>query len=248
MRKVLEILTPENVHVEYELAGLGSRFVAFFLDTVLQFLLIILVLVGMSIGQMDIQSINYLDPWIVAVGILLVFLIFFGYFIFFEMLTNGQSPGKKIMKLRVLKQNGEPVGFWESLLRNILRMADFLPALNLIGTILILFTDKYKRVGDFAANTIVVKAKKDEQPVGIEDLLKQAAGEDSQKVNLYPVNNDEYGVLKEFLMRKDKLGERRPVFAYHLNKYFMEKFNLTEPAYSDPFDFFEDIVRMNSGL
>ncbi|MCX7843190.1 MAG: RDD family protein [Clostridia bacterium] len=248
MRKIIDILTPENVYVEYELAGLGSRFIAFFIDTLIQLGVIALVAVGIIAGRIDLESFEYFNLWLVAVGILLIFFVFFGYHILFELLLNGQTPGKKAARLRVIKQNGEPVGFWESLLRNILRIADFLPSLNLLGAAFILFSKNYKRIGDFAANTVVVKIRRNEQPVSLENLLKKAsAGEDLERsVNIYPVTNYEYGILKEFLSRKETLGAREPVFAYHLNKYFMEKFALPEPIYTTPAEFFEDIVRMNA--
>lgn len=250
MRKIFKILTPENVMLEYELAGLGSRFTAFLIDSMIQTGIIILVAIGMAIGQIDIEGLKRLDAWITATGIVLVFIVFFGYFIFFEIIMNGQSPGKKAVRLRVIKQTGEPVGFWESFLRNILRVADFLPSLNLVGAAFIVFSSNYKRIGDFAANTLVVKIKKENQPVKLENLIKASYDAESELkgVNVYPVNNVEYGILKEYLYRKDSLGKRKRVFTYHLNKYFMEKFNLEKPEFENPEEFFKEIVKLNSGV
>ncbi|MCX7923301.1 MAG: RDD family protein [Clostridia bacterium] len=253
MRKVLEVLTPENVYVEYELAGVGSRCIALLIDSLIQGAMVILVLIGISlsgigfIGSGDVGDSRL--SVIVAISIVVLFVILFGYFIFFEIIMNGQTPGKKLMKLKVIKQSGEPIGYWECVLRNILRIADMLPSAYLAGALFILFSKNYKRLGDFAANTIVVRVKKETKITTIESLIKKsdAEFEETQIVNIYPVNNFEYGILKEFLERKENLGTRRPIFAFHLNKYFMEKFNIQTP-FEDPYEFFKDIVRMNSGI
>lgn len=249
MRRIHEILTPENVKLEYELAGMGSRFAAIFIDIMLQTALILAVSFGMLMGGMDIRNIGTQSSIIIALGIVLLFVIFFGYYVFFEMLMNGQSPGKKALKLRVIKQTGEPVGVFDSFLRNILRIADFLPCLNLAGALTIVFSQKYKRIGDFAANTIVVKVKINEQPVTLESLLKKANSslEEEEQINIYPVNNFEYSILKEFLARHDRLGERKSVFIYHLDRYFSRKFGI-QNLYSSPYEFFEKIIKMNSGI
>ncbi|MCX7708810.1 MAG: RDD family protein [Clostridia bacterium] len=249
MRKIYEILTPENVHLEYELGGLGSRFGAFLIDGLLQGVLVVLVAIGMAISKFDFEGFKRLDAWIIAIGILLIFFIFFGYYLVFDLILHGQSPGKRVMGLKVIKQNGEPIGFWESLLRNILRLADFLPTFNLAGALFIAFSKKYQRIGDFAANTIVVKIKKDIQPVNLESIIKLDVMEDEGPgMNQYPVNHTEYGILKEFLARKESLGNRKRVFVYHLNKYFMQKFSLEKPPFENPEDFFQEIIRGNSGV
>lgn len=257
MRNILEILTPENVFVEYELAGLGSRFVALFIDTVIQILMIIIVALIVLFGRLyigeniAIQALfDAINTIIVTISIIVIFLIMFGYYIFFEMLLKGQSPGKKIMKLRVIKQTGEPINILDSFMRNFFRIVYLVPLLHLLEVFLVTMTENYKRVGDFAANTIVVKIKDDDKLVTIDDVLKSSNinGEISEKANnIYPVTHDEYAVLKEFLERKDKLGSRTSALTYKLNKYFSYKFNLTETK-SDPIAFFEEIVRMNSGI
>lgn len=253
MRRILEILTPENVYVEYELAGLGSRFAALIIDSLIQIALMLIVIISMFVSGYDFDGVwGAYNSLFIAAGIAILFLINFGYFIFFEMISHGQSPGKKAMKLRVIKENGQPVGFYESVLRNTLRIADMLPLLNLLGAVFITFSKNYKRVGDFAANTIVVKNERETKPMGLNELLEDVSEKQNENVNLscskiYPVDNFEYGILREFLSRKGNLGKRRPVFAYHLNMYFMKKFNIEKP-YTDPYAFFEEILRMNSGV
>lgn len=255
MRKLLDILTPENVYVEYELAGLGSRTVAAIIDTLLQCGLMLLVFIVMLIAGVNFDELDWLGSTVVALGIAIVFVIWFGYYIFFEMLMNGQSPGKKAVKLRVIKETGEPITFFDSFLRNIIRVADMLPSFYLVGGIFLIFTKKYKRIGDFAANTIVVKTGEVKKSVNtLESLIvnyshtKEATGELEATINIYPVNNLEYGILKEFLMRKDELGMRFPVFVNYLTAYFMRKFMLKNLPFGNPVRFFETIISMNSGI
>jgi uncharacterized RDD family membrane protein YckC len=148
MRRIREILTPENVFIEYELAGLGSRMIAFAVDTLIQLAAVYVIYFGIIFaGAMDYQM-DSANSVVIAIGLILVFLVYSGYYVFFEMVLNGQSPGKKVAKIKVIKQNGEPVGFFESVLRNILRLIDIIVSFCLLGAFLILFTKDYKRVGD----------------------------------------------------------------------------------------------------
>lgn len=261
VRKLLDILTPENVYVEYELAGLGSRTVAGIIDSLIQLALTAVVAVVMLIAGINFEELDWLGSTVISLGIAIIFVIWFGYYIFFEMLMNGQTPGKKAAKLRVVKETGEPITFFDSFLRNILRVADMLPSFYLVGAIFLVFTKHYKRIGDFAANTIVVKTGETKKSVNsLEKLIMNYSQRDEDtpdaggtvvtegRVNVYPVNNLEYSVLKEFLIRKNELGSRFPVFVNCLTAYFLRKFRLTSPPFGNPIRFFEEIVSMNSGM
>ncbi len=99
---------------------------------------------------------------LIATGILsLVFLLdFIGYFILCEMLWSGRSLGKRMAGIRVIRVNGGPVGFWSSLLRNIMRIIDTMPGIfYLVGSVLILSTSKNQRLGDLLGNTIVIRER-----------------------------------------------------------------------------------------
>ncbi|NLF41845.1 MAG: RDD family protein, partial [Bacteroidales bacterium] len=152
MRKILEILTPENVYIEYELAGLGSRFIAYLIDLFIQ-----VVFIGLAVIVLLFAGTEFIAYLIVQLGIMVlaffvtvVLLLNLIYFIFFEMILKGQSPGKKIMKLRVIKQNGEPINLLDSFLRNLLRLFDMLPSYYLVGAVFVAFSSRCKRIGDFA--------------------------------------------------------------------------------------------------
>jgi len=250
MRKVLNILTPENVFIEYELAGIGSRFAAFIVDLLIQLFVFSVTLLVLFFAGIDYGAfIKELGFNVITFAVTILILFHLLYFPFFELIMKGQTPGKKLFSIRVIRQTGEPEGVFDSVLRNFLRIVYIFPFLYLLDAFLVILTKNYKRVGDFAANTVVVKVRKRDQIVKVEDLIKYTEDSDDyiESANIYPVTQFEYEVLKEFLARKNSVGERRYVFAYNFNKYFSRKFNV-ENKYNSPYEFFEEIIRMNSGL
>ncbi|NLL06873.1 MAG: RDD family protein [Clostridiaceae bacterium] len=250
MKKVLNILTPENVYIEYELAGIGSRFAAFIVDLLIQFFAFCLTLLGLYFAGFNYEGIiAELGIQVVLFAVTMLILFHLVYYSIFELLMRGQTPGKKLFSIRVIRQNGEPEGVFDSLLRNFLRIVYIIPFLYLLDAFFIILTKNYKRIGDYAANTIVIKVRKADKLITVDDLLRTNFDSDDyvEKVNKYPVTHFEYEVLKEFLARKNGIGDRRYIFAYNLNKYFSRKFNV-QNKYESPYEFFEDIIRMNSGI
>jgi len=149
--------TPEGVSLEFVLAGLGSRFVAIFLDLIIQAVAIVIIVWAL------IKSIGFSSPTrqyvttgaISLVGVLLIL----GYFVLFESLNAGRSPGKAMTGLRVVRITGGPVGVRASLLRNVVRLVDWLPSLYAAGAILILASRNNQRLGDMLAGTLVVRER-----------------------------------------------------------------------------------------
>lgn len=250
MKKVLNILTPENVYVEYELAGIGSRFAAFIVDLLIQLFVFAVAGLGLYFARFDYSGLILelgLQSALFAVTIIILFHLL--YYSFFELIMKGQTPGKKLFLIRVIRQSGEPEGIFDSVLRNSLRIVYLIPLLYLLDAFFVILTKNYKRIGDFAANTIVVKVRKSEELVLIDTIFNDVEDSDDyvENANIYPVSPFEYEVLKEFLARKNNVGKRRYVFAYNFNKYFSKKFNV-QNTYENPYDFFEEIIRMNSGI
>ena len=161
MDEQLTISTPEQVAFEYEMAGIGSRFVAALLDhLILGVTLFLIVCAAYTIGFMSITSASdglegvFL---VLAIMTLIIFIITWGYFVVFETVWNGQTPGKRAGRLRVIRYNGQPIGAGEALVRNLLRLVDFLPGFYGVG-LLSMFIDKNaRRLGDFAAGTLVIR-------------------------------------------------------------------------------------------
>lgn len=145
------IATPEGVTLELVLAGLGSRFVARLLDTLIQLVgILALVLVFQATSAPGIvQAFVYIS----------LFLVIFAYDVPFELLNGGRTIGKMAAGIRVVGTSGEPVSFFASAIRNILRIIDFLPALYVSGSITIVVTARDQRLGDLAAGTVVVRDK-----------------------------------------------------------------------------------------
>ncbi|MGO9335431.1 MAG: RDD family protein [Acidimicrobiales bacterium] len=152
-------VTPEGISLEVVLAGLGSRFMAFALDFTLQ----VLALIGFAlvVASAFHSSVSTTSGLVVA-GAFSLFVLadFLGYFIFCEMLFSGRTLGKRAAGLRVVKVGGQPVGFWSSLLRNVLRLIDMQIGFSyIVGSVLILSTNRNQRLGDLIANTLVVRER-----------------------------------------------------------------------------------------
>src|ERR1044071_5196108 len=129
--ETLIIETPERVPLHFALASIGNRFLACAIDYTLQVLILgliaiaALILTSFSIVE---QSLTSAPKWVYAVMIILLYLVFSGYFAFFEWVWSGQTPGKRWMKLRVIREDGRPITFWEACVRNLLRSFDMQPA------------------------------------------------------------------------------------------------------------------------
>jgi uncharacterized RDD family membrane protein YckC len=174
-----DLRTPEQIELQYDLAGLGSRFMAIALDSLIQFAVILALFAVFGLGAMALTSslrdlIGRGADSVLFIGFALVVLLMFalgwGYFIFFEMVWNGQTPGKRITGIRVLTVRGEPVTLVHSLVRNLLRLVDALPSGYMIGIIAILVTPRSQRFGDLAAGTLVVRERHAELPRALPPL------------------------------------------------------------------------------
>lgn len=164
----LIIETPERVPLHFALASIGNRFLACAIDHVLQILAIILMVIAFTLianySSLGEQLTNA-PKWVKAVLIIIVFLIVSGYFAFFEWIWNGQTPGKRWLKLRVIREDGRPVTFWEAAVRNLLRTFDMMPApFYSIGLISVFISSSDQRIGDMIAGTVVVREREAEAP------------------------------------------------------------------------------------
>lgn len=191
-REHLEIETPEHVLLEYEIAGIGSRAVAALIDS---FILVV-----------AITALSLLVLWIDAKGTALIaivglldFALVWGYFVLFEGLRNGQTPGKRRMGIRVIRETGHGISLREAAIRNLVRLADFLPPPYLLGALTIAIHPKSRRLGDLAAGTVVVREAPAESraPPVVAAALETGGA---------PVLSDEeFRVLREFVARQASL-------------------------------------------
>jgi uncharacterized RDD family membrane protein YckC len=159
----LIVSTPERVAFQYEVAGIGSRFLAQFID-ILIIVVIELVIVIAASALGGIFSSLQLG---LIVTLILSFLLIVGYFLISEAAWNGQTVGKRYVRLRVVGDHGEPLTIGQAAIRNLVRVVDFLPGLYAIGIVAMFSNSRAKRLGDFAAGTLVVR---DRQRVSLDDL------------------------------------------------------------------------------
>lgn len=145
------IATPEGVELRLPLAGLAPRSLAWLVDALIKFALFMIASIVLGfLGDL-------------GAGIFLVsaFLLLWFYNVLFEVFNHGATPGKKALGLRVTNINGTPVGWSGSLIRNLIRAVDTLPGCYAFGCISVLVSDRFQRLGDLAAGTVVVyKPKK----------------------------------------------------------------------------------------
>jgi uncharacterized RDD family membrane protein YckC len=162
----LSIDTPELVTIEMPLAGIGSRFIAVAVDTILWVVALVALGFIFAFFLPAIAAFNKISyQWTVAIVIFLVFLFNWGYFTLFEAFWNGRTPGKKIAKIRVIQQSGRPIGLLESMARNLVRYVDAFPSFYAVGVITMFVTKQHQRLGDLAAGTLVVQDREQEAPL-----------------------------------------------------------------------------------
>jgi uncharacterized RDD family membrane protein YckC len=160
------IATPEGVDLEMTLAGVGSRLAAALIDDIIKFAVIFAIFFGLGIADgisnssLDPQQSDDVELVLIAFGIVISFLLYFGYDIAFEVLASGRTLGKRALGLRVVRVGGQPVAFTTSAVRNLLRIVDFLPISYAAGITSVLISRRNQRLGDLVAGTLVVRERK----------------------------------------------------------------------------------------
>ncbi len=154
----LTIETPEQTALDFAIAGIGSRFVAIAVDTSIQLVtgLVVGIAAGFSIARLA-SVWPKSSLWGFAILVLFYFLLYFGYFAFFEIIWNGQTPGKRRVGIRVIKDSGRPLTPVECIGRNLMRIVDWMPAFYAVGIVSALFTRENKRLGDLVVGSLVIR-------------------------------------------------------------------------------------------
>lgn len=228
--ETLIIETPERVQLEFALASIGNRFLAVTIDHLIQYLSIFLIAwfflsmagySGSDVVDAPEQLLTEAPKWVVATLIIILFLIFAGYFIAFEWLWSGQTPGKRLLKLRVIREDGRPLTLWESIARNLLRIGDAVPGFIVpvysVGLIAIFLSSRDQRLGDIFAGTVVIRERADEAPTFVETFSNRIADSAFVRVqapvacssDLTKLSERELEVVESFLRRRWDLTERQ---------------------------------------
>ena len=202
-----EVETPERIRFRYRAAGPVRRSFSYLLDFIIRGG----ILLALSIILMLVTALKTDDMTHAATGVMLViwFVLEWGYYVAFETLWNGGSPGKRAFGLRVVKEGGFPVGFVDSFLRNLLRAADFLPLGYVVGLTVMVGDSRFRRLGDRVAGTMVVV--EDRVRVGESLKLSPPAGPGELEAlpTRPPLSADELEALELFLRRGDLSPPRR---------------------------------------
>lgn len=243
--ETLIIETPERVELEFSLASIGNRFMAVGIDHFIQFVSIFVVAWILAwIASGSSTSLFEDSPkWVTAIMIIVVFVLFASYFVVFEWLWNGQTPGKRLMKLRVIREDGRPLTLWEAIVRNMLRIADAAPGFVVpiysVGLITIFLNARDQRLGDVFAGTVVIRERIDEAPTFADTFTKRIADPALTRVqkpvtftaDISKITEDEIEVAEVFLRRRWDMSERQRVWmAWRIALPLMYKL---KPRYSE---------------
>jgi uncharacterized RDD family membrane protein YckC len=217
--ETLVIETPERVPLHFALASIGNRFIACAIDHTIQIVgLITIVIIFLIISDAsDIGNrLTNAPKWVIALLVIIQFIIINGYFAIFEWLWSGQTPGKRWLKLRVIREDGRPISLFEAMIRNLLRVIDFIfPPFYSIGLISVFATDRDQRVGDLVAGTVVVREREAEAPAFAEVFASPVSDQALRRsfkavpfeADINSLTEPEIAVVEGFLRRRWELRD-----------------------------------------
>lgn len=202
----LTIDTPEQTALDFAVAGIGSRFLALALDTLIQMLVGLVVGIGGGIlsGVVG-DAFPRASLWGFAILILFYFLLYFGYFAFFEIIWNGQTPGKRKIGIRVIKDSGRPLTPAESIGRNLMRIVDWMPIFYAVGIVSAIFTKENKRLGDLVAGSLVVRESSFNELKPAWQAAQAPSGPTLPPLGAALLSPEECNLIESFLNRRADL-------------------------------------------
>ena len=206
----LDVETPDHVVLRYDLAGAGNRGFAAVLDFFIAALIVTTAYIVLALSTPLLE-----DAINGAMGITLILTLslIWAYFILLEWLWNGQTLGKRVYGLRVITEDGSPAPFTAVLVRNLLRLVDFLPAFYGVGVLVIILSPKSQRLGDLAAGTYVVRAPRPQIDwFSLRTVTPLGAG---QTAEMRRLPGEAQRLVREFVAREASLAptERKKVAA-----------------------------------
>lgn len=240
----LKIDTPEQIALELPLAGIGSRFLAMAIDTLIQIAAyLIIIVVFLLILPAGFSMFTFLPKVLgPAIAIFLGFAIYWGYFAIFESLWNGQTPGKRVAGIRVIKESGRPINAFEAIARNLLRTVDMQPGILYgIGLVCMMLNKQSRRLGDFVAGTVVVHEKPTEE---IRPTWNTATDTAAPVAGLGQMTAEELVLIETYLSRRFELDpEVRLRTAIQIADRIKAKTGLEPQSHQHVDDFLEEAAR-----
>lgn len=234
----MAIRTPEHVELQFLLAGAGNRFLALLVDLLIQGMALLGVFVMgnalWAVGGLPRRFVNVHGLWLLAGMILMLFFVQWGYFTLFETVWAGQTPGKRLVKIRVIREDGRPIGFAEAAIRNLLRaVLDSQPFnLYVVGFLAGILNARFKRLGDFAAGTVVIRERRQAVPAGGSRLRTPAQPVLAQAgPRVRQLTREEAAMLQAYLRRRDELDPKtRSTMAQKIAVSLMQRLGITQPV------------------
>lgn len=206
MDRSVSVRTPESIAFSYELAGLGSRFLALAIDVAIQTLIVIGIFwafaaggAGYSVRNSAPVSSRAAVSIAIAIIVALLFLIYFGYFILFEAFWNGQTPGKRALHIRVVRDGGFPADFGSCAIRNLVRVGEVALGAYAVSAVVALLSPENKRLGDMAAGTIVVREDRAPSLAGLIEAQDRASAQTGAPSLLSP---EEHALVDRYVARR----------------------------------------------
>ncbi|GIV89927.1 MAG: transporter [Chloroflexus sp.] len=243
--ELYRVETPEGITITYTPAGLASRSLAAMFDYTVMLVLfvtgLVTIMVSGSVADEDVVG---------ALLALLAFAINWGYYVIFELVWNGQTPGKRLLRLRVIREGGRPVDGAAVVVRNLMRAIDFLPFGYGVG-MLTVFVDRYhRRLGDLTAGTVVVR---EGQLITLSEMIQPMHAHVSPRApdapptpllpNVERLTSADVALVVEFLQCRDALfGDARVSLAHQFAAVIRQRLSLP-PSDSHPEQFLEHVVR-----
>jgi uncharacterized RDD family membrane protein YckC len=215
-----EVETPEHVRFRYRVAGPVRRMLAYLIDLVIRGLVVLALglVLAIALGSPDAVG-----------GVLLIaaFALEWGYYVFFETTGDGRSPGKRALSLRVVKEGGFPISFMDSVLRNLMRGADFLPFGYVIGLCVMAGDSRFRRLGDRVAGTLVVVEERSRVAAPLTITPPPSAAELEGFPQRPPLSASERETLELYLRRVDLTAARREELAQIIAPVFAQRIGVT---------------------
>jgi len=243
------IVTPERVSLEYGIAGVGSRGGAVLVDTLLQ--AIVLVLVTLALAGATAAASSFIDSFsagpdgtgilILALWLLAALVISCGYFMVFEIVWNGQTPGKRLLGLRVIRESGYPIRPVDSVIRNLVRIVDWLPIGYGIGVLVMLLNPRARRLGDFAGGTLVVREGRQRTLSTLWTPPTLTPPDD--EAHAVSLSSADATLVRDFLVRRGGMDPAaRANLARRLAAALAQRYQLPLDAASEPEQFLERLA------
>lgn len=251
-QETILIESPEKIRFRYKIAHTGTRIGAYLVDIAIQtgiiFLLVMLffALGGPSHRFISAEMISDFQLLVIAFLYLVYFFFQWGYFTFFEIFRNGQSPGKRALRICVIKSNGEPLEASSIVLRNLLRAVDSFPLMNAIGGFISLMDNQSRRLGDIVADTVVVhEIRFDLKEPEFTTVLSPKSAQAPAMELITRLNEEELYVIRRFLNEYRLLSpERQKELAQKLADRVKHRLKIVQTETSrNPLIFLERVYR-----